>query len=263
MADQVLCQVKDAVATITLNRPESLNAMDQATKISLASCLKTCRRDQKVRCVILTGAGRAFSAGQDLKEMKDAYADGHVPHLGELLRKHYNPIIAHIRSMDKPVIAAVNGVASGAGCSLALACDLRVAAESALFHQAFVFVGLIPDSGATFFMPRLIGLARAAELAFTGEKIDAKRACEIGLVNRVVPDAELMDHANKLAHKLAKLPTKAIALTKRLLNQSFSNTLDQQLEAEAFAQETAGLTRDHTEGVRAFMGKRKPDFTGN
>jgi 2-(1,2-epoxy-1,2-dihydrophenyl)acetyl-CoA isomerase len=263
MADEVLCEIADGVATITLNRPDSLNAVDEAAKRELGKHIKSCRRDEAVRCVILTGAGRAFSSGQDLKELKAAYADeDHTPHLGEFLRNQYNPIISNIRKMEKPVIAAVNGVAAGAGCSLALACDLRIAGESAVFVQSFVHVGLIPDSGATYFMPRLIGLARAAELAFTGEKVDARRAYEIGLVNLVIADAELMSYTNNLARKLAALPTRSIALTKRLLNQSFANTLDAQLEAEAFAQETAGLTQDHLEGVRAFMEKRKPGFVG-
>ncbi len=263
MADEVLCDIAEGIATVTLNRPDSLNAVDEATKRELGTCMKNCRHDEAVRCVILTGAGRAFCSGQDLKELKTAYADeDYTPHLGEFLRNQYNPIISNIRKMEKPVIAAVNGVAAGAGCSLALACDLRIAGESAAFVQSFVQVGLIPDSGATYFMPRLIGLARAAELAFTGEKVDARRAFEIGLVNRVIADAELMGYANNLARKLAALPTRSIALTKRLLNQSFGNTLDEQLEAEAFAQETAGLTQDHLEGVRAFMEKRKPGFIG-
>jgi 2-(1,2-epoxy-1,2-dihydrophenyl)acetyl-CoA isomerase len=187
---------------------------------------------------------------------------GHVPHLGADLHKRYNPIITRMASMEKPILAAVNGVAAGAGCSLALACDMRIAAQEASFIEVFINVGLIPDSGSTWFLPRLVGLGKAMELCTTGVKVDADEALRIGLVNRVVSGASLMDETNALAKKLASLPGRGIGLTKRLLAQSFERTLAEQLDAEAFAQETAGQTQDHFEGVTAFIEKRKPAFTG-
>lgn len=250
------------ICTITLNRPDVLNAFNDALTTALGEALKNAERDMNVRSIIITGSGRAFSSGQDLADLKDRYKPGYVPQLGDDLRRRYNPIIKRIREMDKPVIAAVNGVAAGAGCSLALACDLRIASDQASFIEVFINVGLIPDSGSTFMLPRLVGLGKAFEMCCTGQKIEANEAMRIGLVNQVVPAAELKAAAQKSAGRLASLPARAIALTKRLLNQSLQNDLEAQLEAEAYDQETAGQTADHFEGVAAFLEKRKPSFTG-
>ncbi len=255
-------ETADHICTITLNRPDTYNAFNDALTTELQDALKMIERDAEVRVLIITGAGKAFSSGQDLGDLKKKYVPGHVPALGDDLRKRYNPIVKRIRNMNKPVIAAVNGVAAGAGCSLALACDLRIASTQATFIEVFINVGLIPDSASTFTLPRLVGLGRAFEMCMTGNKVTAEDAERYGLVNAVVESNALLDEANALAQRLASLPGKGIALTKRLLNQSFENDLDAQLEAEAFAQETAGRTEDHFEGVSAFIEKRKPEFKG-
>lgn len=254
--------IADGVCTIALNRPDTYNAVDDALSKEFADALKTAERDASVRVIVITGNGKAFCSGQDLAELKERYVPGYVPELSKDLHKRYNPIIRRIAGMPKPVIAAVNGVAAGAGCSLALACDLRIASEHASFVEAFVHVGLIPDSGSTWFLPRLVGAARAFELCCTGRKVGAEEALAIGLVNQVVPAGELEAAAQKMAAQLAALPPRAIALTKRLLGASFERSLDEQLDAEAYDQETAGLTADHMEGVMAFLEKRKPEFTG-
>ncbi len=250
------------IATITLNRPDVLNAFNNELTSELSNALKSAARDSDVRVVVLTGAGRAFSSGQDLADLKEKYVPGYVPELGIDLRKRYNPIIKRIREMNKPVIASVNGVAAGAGCSLALACDMRIASDQASFIEVFINVGLIPDSGSTFMLPRLVGLGKAMELCMTGEKVDADEALRLGLVNRVVPADSLAEETTRLAGKLVRLPGKGLELTKRLLNASLDNGLDKQLELEAYMQESAGKTADHLEGVSAFLEKRKPDFTG-
>ncbi|MCH2136689.1 MAG: enoyl-CoA hydratase-related protein [Phycisphaerales bacterium] len=254
--------ITDHVATITIDRPDVLNAFNDAFSLEFVDTLKQVDRDDDVRVVVITGSGRAFSSGQDLDDLKAKYIPGHVPHLGPDLKKRYDPWVKRIRSMDKPVIAAVNGVAAGAGCSLALACDLRIASEHAKFIEVFVNVGLVPDSASTWVLPRLIGLGRAMDMCLTGRPVGAEEALAIGLVNQVVKTDELMNATEKVARRLAALPGRALALTKRLLNQSFQNTLEAQLEAEAFAQETAGLTDDHFEGVTAFLEKRTPAFKG-
>jgi 2-(1,2-epoxy-1,2-dihydrophenyl)acetyl-CoA isomerase len=252
----------NGVCTIALNRPDVLNAFNDQLTTELHEALKNAEKDANVRVIVITGAGRAFSSGQDLGDLKTRYVPGYVPELGDDLRRRYNPIIKRIREMDKPVIAAVNGVAAGAGCSLALACDMRIASDQASFIEVFINVGLIPDSGSTFMLPRLVGLGKAMELCMTGSKVDAAEALRLGLVNQVVPAAEMNEAVAKLAQRLASLPARAIALTKRLLNKSLHHSLDQQLEAEAYDQETAGKTADHHEGVMAFLEKRKPTFTG-
>jgi 2-(1,2-epoxy-1,2-dihydrophenyl)acetyl-CoA isomerase len=252
-----------SVCTITLNRPDSLNSFNDQLTTELARAIGQLRDDAGIRCVVITGAGRAFSSGQDLGDLKKKYTNpDHVPHLAEDLRRRYNPVIFGLQSMKKPVIAAVNGVAAGAGLSLALACDLRIASEKASFIEVFVNVGLVPDSGSTFFLPRLVGLGKALEMCFTGDKVSAEQALALGLVNRVVPAEQLLPATNELAVRLASLPTQAIGLMKRLLYQSTHSNLEAMLEAEALAQETAGLSADHREGVLAFFEKRPPRFQG-
>lgn len=260
--ETIRSETADHVCTITLNRPDTFNAFNDALSKELADALKNADRNREVRVIIITGEGKAFSSGQDLGDLKTKYVPGHVPHLGDDLKKRYDPIIKRIRTTAKPVIAAVNGVAAGAGCSLALACDLRIASEHASFIEVFINVGLIPDSASTWTLPRLVGLGRAMEMCLSGRKVKADEAERIGLVNRVVPADELMDETNKLAAQLANLPGRGLALTKRLLNQSFDNDLNAQLESEAYAQETAGRTEDHYEGVVAFIEKRAPQFKG-
>lgn len=250
------------VATLTLNRPEVYNACNAAMTDELDAALKAAAKDPAVRALILTGAGKAFCSGQDLKDLEAQYGPGGTPVLGERLRRGYNPVILRLRSLEKPVIAAVNGVAAGAGCSLALAADLRFMAASATLIEVFINVGLVPDSGSTWTLPRLVGLGKALELCCTGDKVAADEALRLGLTNRVFPDDQLLEQTRQFAARLAAMPTRAIGLTKRLLNQAFDNTLEQQLELEAFYQETAGKTADHFEGVRAFIEKRRPVFRG-
>lgn len=262
MQPKLLIENDGAVRTLRLNRPESLNALDNELLTALGRAVADAEKDKTVRCLVLTGAGRGFSSGQDLAVVAERYNSKEPIELGSHLRERYNPIIMRLRTIEKPVIAAVNGVAAGAGCSLALACDIRIAAESASFIEAFVNVGLAPDSGSTFMLPRLIGMSRAMELAFTGRKVTAAVAMQIGLVNQVVPDDQLAAATKKLADKLAGLPTRAIGLTKRAINASWRADLETQLDYEAMLQTTAGQTHDHREGVTAFLEKRPPKFTG-
>lgn len=254
--------VAENIATITLNRPEVYNAFNDPLSKELKDAIKNASRAKDVRVVILTGEGKAFSSGQDLGDLKEKYVPGHVPHLGADLKKRYDPIIKGIVQMDKPVIAAVNGVAAGAGCSLALACDMRIASEYAMFIEVFIKVGLVPDSGSTFFLPRLVGHAKAMELCCTATPVKAPEALDLGIVNKVVPAADLIPTTRALAASMVALPARGIALTKRLLNKSWTNSLDEQLVAEAYDQETAGMTEDHTEGVMAFIEKRDANFKG-
>lgn len=261
--ETLLVEKAGPVCTVTLNRPDSLNSMNGPMTAELAQAVQQLQNDAAVRCVVLTGAGRAFTSGQDLGELKKVYSDPtFVPHLGEDLRRRYNPIILGLKAMEKPVIAAVNGVAAGAGLSLALACDLRIASEKASFIEVFVNVGLVPDAGSTFFLPRLVGLGKALEMCFTGDKVSAAEALTLGLVNKVVPADELTKTAQELAERLAKLPTRAIGLMKRLMYGSFDSNLEVALEAEAVAQEAAALSADHREGVMAFLEKRAARFQG-
>lgn len=258
----VLVENEGAVRTLRMNRPDVLNAFNDDLLTTLAKEVKLAAKDDSVRCLVIAAAGRAFCSGQDLDTVKERMADPNAPELGQHLRKHYNPLILNLRTMEKPVIASVNGVAAGAGCSLALACDLRIAAESASFIEVFINVGLVPDSGSTFTLPRLVGMGRAMEMCFTGRKIGAEEALRIGLVNQVAADDELAATTTKLASKLAKMPTRGIGMTKRALNRAWTSDLPDQLEYEAHLQTTAGQTEDHIEGVKSFLEKRKPVFKG-
>ncbi|MBF6613222.1 MAG: enoyl-CoA hydratase/isomerase family protein [Chloroflexi bacterium] len=248
----------EGVLTITLNRPDVLNAFNRKMTDEIQEALKKAERDSAVRCIVLTGAGRAFSAGEDLKART---AEGNSD-FDSTLRQRYNPIILKMRNMDKPVLGAINGVAAGAGCSLALACDMRIASEKARFIEVFVRVGLVPDSGSSFFLPRLVGTGKAFEMAFLGDEVGAEEALRLGLVNRVFPPEELEPATRELALRLAKGPTKAIGLAKRAINRALIMDLDQLLDYEVHAQEIAGATEDYQEGVAAFMEKRTPNFSG-
>ena len=258
MSDTILRDASDGVLTLTLNRPDALNSFNVEMKEALLAALKDAGRDKSVRVVVLTGAGRAFSAGQDLKERQQADAAD----LGTELRVRYNPIVLAMRRMEKPVIGAINGVAAGAGISVALACDIRIASESASFIEVFGRVGLVPDTGSSWFLPRLVGYARAAEMSFTTDPVDAATAERIGLVNRVVPADQLMTDTNALAARLARSAPIALALAKRALNRSLETNLEQALEFEAELQSIAGRSKDYAEGVAAFVEKRQPNFTG-
>jgi 2-(1,2-epoxy-1,2-dihydrophenyl)acetyl-CoA isomerase len=259
--DSIRFEQADGVARITLNRPDVLNSFDRAMSARLQEVLHAVSLDEAVRAVYLTGAGRAFCAGQDLAEAapKDAAP---IADFAEHVRRMYNPIVLALRGLDKPVVCGVNGVAAGAGANLAFACDLVIAAQEASFIQAFVKIGLVPDTGGTYFLPRLVGTAQATALAMLGEKISAERAAEIGLIYKACPGAALEETAFGLARQLAAQPTRALALIKRMLNASSGATLEAQLELEAECQGEAGRTADYAEGVRAFQEKRLPAFTG-
>jgi 2-(1,2-epoxy-1,2-dihydrophenyl)acetyl-CoA isomerase len=258
MTQAVLSSSSGGVLTLTLNRPDALNSFTVEMKEALLAALKDAARNKEVRVVILTGAGRAFSAGQDLKER----AGPDVNDLGTELRTRYNPLIIAMRRLEKPIIGAINGVAAGAGISVALACDILLASDKASFMEAFARVGLVPDTGSSWFLPRLVGPQRAAEMMFTAESVDAATAERIGLVNRVVPADSLMDEANALAARLAQAAPIALALAKRALNRALNSTLEDALEFEAQLQSIAGRSADHKEGVAAFVEKRPPNFKG-
>ena len=259
IAREVLVEVADGVATVTLNRPAALNALNYAIKGELLAAFLDLARDRSVRAIVLTGAGRAFSAGQDLRERLEPDA----PPLDEELTLRYNPIIRAIREAPQPVIAAVNGVAAGAGASLAFACDLRIASESASFVLAFGRIGLVPDSGATWALPRLVGAARAAEIALLGDAVSASEAFSMGLVSRVVPPETLAAEATAMAAQLVALAPGATTMTKRLLALAFDHDLDAALAAEAEAQGIAGRDPDHAEGLSAFIEKRPSRFSSD
>lgn len=258
MTDTVLRDVSDGVLTLTLNRPDALNSFTVEMKEGLLAALKDAARDKEIRAVILTGAGRAFSAGQDLKERQGPDAAD----LGTELRLRYNPIVLAMRRLEKPIVGAINGVAAGAGISIAMACDILIAAENATFIEAFSRVGLVPDTGSTWFLPRLVGSARAAEMMFTADPIDAATAERMGLINRTVPNEKLMAEATALAQRLAKAAPIALALAKRALNRAYEMNLEQALDFEAQLQSIAGRSADHREGVTAFVEKRSPRFSG-
>jgi 2-(1,2-epoxy-1,2-dihydrophenyl)acetyl-CoA isomerase len=246
------------VATLTLNRPDVFNSINKPLALALQQRLRECQADASVRAVVLTGTGRAFCAGQDLAEITGPNA----PDVSEIVEKHYNPIVLLIRELEKPVIAAVNGVAAGAGANLALACDLVVAKDSAAFIQAFSKIGLVPDSGGTYFLPRLVGMQRASALMLTGDKVPAAEAVQMGMIYKAFADEIFDQEVAKLAQKMASLPTKGLAYTKQLLNDTFAHDLTQQLRAEGDYQLRAGQTADYKEGVSAFLQKRQPSFTG-
>ncbi|MEU4545216.1 enoyl-CoA hydratase-related protein [Nonomuraea dietziae] len=252
--------VTEAVATVTLDRPEAMNSLTVELKTALIGALREAAASDTVRAVLITGSGRAFCAGQDLREHADNLEQGRG--LAGTVREHYNPLIALITGMEKPVVAAVNGVAAGAGASLAYACDLRIASERAKFAMAFSAIGLAPDSGASWTLQRLVGQGRAAELLLLGEPLDAARALELGVVSRVVPEDELLKSAHELAVRLAAGPTKAYAATRRALHHAASHSLEESLELEADLQDALAATDDHLAATRAFLAKQRPTFTG-
>ncbi len=260
--ETVKTESKNGVLWISLNRPDKLNAFDAQMGDDLLEALKEGERSASDRCLVLTGEGRAFSVGEDLSSNKTAYESGQPIRLGEVVKRKYNPIVQRIRKMDKPVVAAVNGVTAGAGLGLALACDLRAASDRATFHEAFIKVGLAPDSGTSFWFTRILGLGKAMEVGLLGEPIDANRALGLGLVNWVFPDEGFRAQVARIAERLAKGPTRAMGLTKRALNRAVVVDMDSALEYEMYLQDIAGRTRDHVEGVRAFFDKRDPSFTG-
>jgi 2-(1,2-epoxy-1,2-dihydrophenyl)acetyl-CoA isomerase len=255
---EIITSTLNGVRELKLNRPEVFNSFNKEMAISLQNALDDCAVNDEVRSIVIIGEGKAFSAGQDLAEVTDPNG----PELESIVGEHYNPIILKIREIEKPVIAAVNGVAAGAGANIALACDIVVAKESASFIQAFSKIGLIPDSGGTFFLPRIIGFQKALALMMTGEKISAREAEKMNMIYKAVPDEEFEATIQKLSVTLAKMPTKGLGLTKKAVNQSFSNSLHEQLELEQRFQTEAGKTHDFEEGVNAFLDKRKPEFTG-
>lgn len=250
-----------SVFELLLNRPDVLNSFNRQMSLELQQVLWEAAQDKQVRAVLLSGEGRAFCAGQDLAEVAPG-PDGTLPELGEIVRTCYNPVVLALRQLEKPVVCAVNGVAAGAGANIALACDFVLASYATNFVQSFVQVGLIPDSGGTFFLPRLVGLARANALCMLGDKISAQQAEQIGLIYRACTPQTLINEARALAERLAGLPTRGIGLTKRAFNSGFYNSINAQLEFEAELQAEAGASNDYKEGVLSFLHKRKPQFKG-
>ena len=257
----ILCTIADGVATLTLNRPDKLNAFNEAMHGELAQALGRIEADPEIRAVLLTGAGRSFCSGQDLGDRVTGEGDS-PPDLGDTLERLYNPLIRRICRLERPVVCAVNGVAAGAGANLAFNCDIVLAARSAQFMEPFCKLGLVPDAGGTYILPRLVGAVRARGLALLGESLSAERAEAWGLIWRVVDDERLMDEAMALARHLATQPTKGLGLIKRALLASATNSLDVQLDLERDLQREAGRTEDYREGVTAFMEKRQPTFKG-
>ncbi|WP_423224906.1 enoyl-CoA hydratase-related protein [Candidatus Amarolinea aalborgensis] len=259
MVETIHYQVTGAVATIVLNRPEKLNAFNEQMTRETMAAFAQADQDDGVRVIVLTGAGRGFSAGQDLEDLQRRPADLSI---GDHLRRGYNALVLSMRTIEKPVITAINGVAAGAGMSIALAGDFRLASDKASFIQAFIKIGLIPDSGSTWLLPRLIGPTRALELMSTGDRLSAHDALAWGLINRVIPAEEFEATVAAWAQRLAEAPTRALGLTKRAFNQALTSTLAEALEVEAVLQDVAGATADSREGVQAFLEKRAPVFTG-
>jgi 2-(1,2-epoxy-1,2-dihydrophenyl)acetyl-CoA isomerase len=254
----ILFAKENGVGYITLNRPDKYNSYNRDMAMAFQQALDECAADDEVRCVCITGAGKGFCSGQDLSEAMNPTPE----ELGKIVAEHYNAAILRIRNIEKPVIAAVNGVAAGAGANIALACDIVLATQSASFIQAFSKIGLIPDSGGTYTLPRLVGLQRAAALMMTGDKVTAAEAVQMGMIYKCFADEVFEQEYKKMAENLAVMPTKGIGLTKRLLNQTFDHDLAQQLDAERRVQMEAGGSYDFREGVQAFLEKRKPAFKG-
>lgn len=259
MYENVGYEKKEAVAYITFNRPRVMNAFNEEMHKEVYELLNESAEDTSVRCIVLSGSGKGFSAGADLSSVTEELVD--FDH-GDYLRNTYNRLLLRMVEIEKPILASIHGPAFGAGLGIAMACNFRLAASSSTFCQAFIKVGLIPDAGSFFFLPRLVGLGRAMELAALGDTIGADEACRIGLVNRVVDDEKLIEETERFANRLAQMPTKALALIKKTMLYSFENNLSTMLEAEANGQRLAGKTTDHLEGVNAFFQKRKPDFKG-
>jgi 2-(1,2-epoxy-1,2-dihydrophenyl)acetyl-CoA isomerase len=260
MTRSILVDRRDGYRVVTLHRPDRLNAFNEAMHSELMAALNEAEADRTCRALLLTGAGRGFCAGQDLADR--VFEEGKTPDLSDTLNRLYNPLVRRIRSLPFPVVCAVNGVAAGAGANIALACDIVLAARSAKFVQAFAKLGLVPDSGGTWFLPRLIGRARARGLALLAEALPAEQAEAWGLIWKAVDDQALMEEAHRLADHLAQQPTEGLAMIKRALDAAETNTLDQQLDLERELQGRAGRTPDYAEGVRAFFDKRRPNFTG-
>ena len=260
MSNSIELKIESSVAWISMNRPEVFNSFNREMSFLLQETLDNCANDINVRAIVITGNGKAFCAGQDLKEVTDPDLN---PGFRKILEEHYNPIIQKIRTIEKPIIAAVNGVAAGAGANIALACDIVVASEHASFIQAFSKIGLVPDSAGTFFLPRLIGFQKASALMMLGDKVSAPEAFSLGMIYKLFPVATFEEEVKTIAENLAQMPTKAIGLTKRLLNQSMTNNLEQQLALESDLQIEASSSNDYKEGVTAFVEKRKPEFKGN
>jgi len=258
-SNSILLKIENKVAYITLNRPEVFNSFNREMALSLQSIMDDCETNKDVRAIVLSGNGKAFCAGQDLKEVTDPELN---PGFKKILEEHYNPIITRIRSIKKPIIGAINGVAAGAGANIALACDVVVAHEKVSFIQAFSLIGLVPDSAGTYFLPRLIGFQKASALAMLGDKISAEEAERLGMIYKVMPLENFEEEVNNLAIKLANMPTKALGLIKELFNKSMTNTLEEQLALESKLQIEAAQSEDYAEGVAAFIEKRKPEFKG-
>ncbi|TXI85984.1 MAG: 2-(1,2-epoxy-1,2-dihydrophenyl)acetyl-CoA isomerase [Crocinitomicaceae bacterium] len=251
-------EIENKVCTLRFNRPEVFNSFNQEMAFALQNALKAAAENEEVRAIVLTGVGKAFCAGQDLAEATDPNG----PALQSIVKEHYNPIIELIRTIEKPIVAAVNGVAAGAGANIALACDITIAKESASFIQAFSKIGLIPDSGGTFFLPRIIGSQKALALMMTGDKVTASEAESMNMIYKAVADDQFEDFVQHFTQKIAQMPTRGLGLTKKAVNASFTNTLTQQLAVEEELQTIAGSTDDFNEGVAAFLEKRQPVFTG-
>lgn len=256
----ILLKIENQIAFITLNRPDIFNSFNREMAFLMQDTLDICAKDDSIRAIVITGNGKAFCAGQDIGEITNPELN---PGFRKILDDHYNPIIKKIRSIEKPIIGAINGVAAGAGANIALACDIVLASENSSFIQAFSKIGLIPDSAGTFFLPRLIGLQKATALMMLGDKVTAQEAESLGMIYKCFPADIFEDEVLKMAITLANMPTKAIGLTKRLMNQSLTNNLEQQLQLESDLQIEASSTNDYSEGVSAFVEKRKPLFKGN
>ncbi|MCX6208748.1 MAG: enoyl-CoA hydratase-related protein [Bacteroidetes bacterium] len=258
MEKPILLEIRENIAIITLNRPSVFNSFNREMALLLQGILDECNANKNLRCIYITGKGKAFSAGQDIAELTQE----NPPTISQILVEHYNPIVTRIREIELPVVCAVNGVAAGAGANIALACDIVVATESASFIQAFSKIGLIPDSGGTFNLPRLIGFQKASALMMLGDKVIAKDACDMGMIYKWFADDVFAESSFRIAETIASMPTKGLIYTKQLLNKTFENNLYQQLNLEDEYQKQAGATKDYTEGINAFLEKRKPNFIG-